>query len=293
MTRDVDRCPDLETIAAYLDGRLDARERSVVAAHLVECADCYFLFRESAQTRVDAEATDAKPPAATRPARARRWWPAVAGALATAAAVWIGVGTGALNVWRAAQPELSALVAAVGTDRTVEGRLTGGFAYGPLRRAVRGAGDATTVSPDVRIVAAHIEKDAGTSHTQEAMRTLGIAHLVVGDIERAVTTLEAAANEPTADAATFSDLAAAYLARGAARGGTRDAVAAVTAAERAIGLNPTLAEASFNRADALERAGRPEEALAAWEAFLRIDATSGWADEARQHARALRGVVAR
>ena len=42
-------CPDLETIAAYLDGRLTERERARVTAHLADCEDCYALFSESAR----------------------------------------------------------------------------------------------------------------------------------------------------------------------------------------------------------------------------------------------------
>ncbi len=52
---------------------------------------------------------------------------------------------------------LTQLVAAVGTERTFDSRLTGGFAYAPVRGAVRGAND-VNLSPDVRIAIAEIEK---------------------------------------------------------------------------------------------------------------------------------------
>src|SRR5262249_44948335 len=153
-------------------------------------------------------------------------------------------------------------------------------AYGSFRGPIRGADDATNLSPDVRIAAARIEKDAGTSRTQEAMRTLGIAHLVVGDIDRAVTTLEAAANESTADAQTLSDLAAAYLVRARRRADVKDAETALTMAERATTMNPQLVEAWFNRAYALERLARRDEAKQAWQAYLNVDSSSPWAEEA-------------
>jgi len=286
--RDAGVCPDLETIAAYLDDRLAARDRARVAAHLAECADCYFLFTETARLQTAAGASNV--PAPAPPAwyrRHRTLWPTVAGALAAAAAVWFVVATGGTLPWRHARPELQALVAAVGTDRTIEPRLTGGFAYGPLRGRVRGAGEAATVSPDVRIAAAQIEKDAGTSGTQEAMRTLGLAHLVVGDVDRAITTLEAAANEPTADARTFSDLSAAYLVRADRERRDADVTAALQMAERALAADPSLAEARFNRADALQRAGRRDAARDAWRAYLQIDGDSGWAGEAQAHLREL------
>jgi tetratricopeptide (TPR) repeat protein len=283
-TRDGGDCPDLETIAAYLDGRLDARERVAVAAHVAECEECYFVFTEAAQTHIAVPASDAPVPRAwwTKPAVL---WPAAA-TLATAAAVWLAVGTGVIARWRGTQPELQALVAAVGTERTIEPRLTGGFAYGPLRGPVRGAGG-ERVSPDVRIAAAQIEKDAGTSRTQDAMRLLAVAHLVLGETNRAIALLEAAANEPTADARTFSDLAAAYLVRATADRRDDDVVSALQMADRAIARDASLVEAWFNRAYALQRADRRDDARAAWQQYLSVDSASGWAVEARTHLREL------
>ena len=283
MTRDASDCPDLETLAAYLDGRLSARERADVTAHLADCADCYFVFTEAAQTHVTSRAVEPTRPMRSWWTRPRVMWPAVASALATAATIWLAVGTGVFNLWRGARPELQALVAAVGTDRTIEPRLTGGFAYGPLRGPVRGAGDSSSerISPDVRIAAAQIEKDAGTSRTQDAMRLLAVSHLLIGGVDRAIALLEAASNEPTADARTFSDLSAAYLVRAETSRQPDAAAAAVRAADRAIALDRHLAEAWFNRADALQRVSRLDEARDAWRAYLAIDAQSGWADEAR------------
>jgi len=281
MTRDADGCPDLETIAAYLDGRLGTRERAAVAAHLAECQACYFVFSEAAQTHVAETAAEPRAEQAWW-RQPRVLWPSV-GALATAAAVWLAAVTGVGDRWRGTQPELRALVAAVGTDRTIEPRLTGGFAYGPLRGPVRGAADSGGVSPDVRIAAAQIEKGAGTSRTQDAMRLLGVAHLVIGETDRAIALLEAAASEPTADARTFSDLAAAYLVRADEERRADAVTAALQMSDRAIARDRTLAEAWFNRADALEHAGRVDEARRAWRAYLSIDSQSGWAAEARAH----------
>src|SRR5258705_3141643 len=48
-------CPDLESIAAYLDGRLSDRERARITEHLASCEECYAVFSESAQTHVAPE----------------------------------------------------------------------------------------------------------------------------------------------------------------------------------------------------------------------------------------------
>src|SRR5438067_1447057 len=144
-----DDCPDLETLAAYLDGRLKGRDRDRVTAHAADCDTCYFVIAETARMPLPAAGSE-------RRSAWREWltlpkvvWPTAA-ALATAAMVWLAVGTAWL---RPASPDLQQLVAAVGTDRTIEARLTGGFAYGPLRGPVRGA-ESVNVSPDVRIAAA-------------------------------------------------------------------------------------------------------------------------------------------
>jgi len=278
-------CPDLESIAAFLDGRLTGRARSDIVAHIADCDDCAFVLGEAAQIR----------PMREGPEWARWWdrfrepavmWPSI-GALAAAAVLAIAVGTGSLTRWRSGQPpELQALIAAVGADRTVEPRLSG-FAYGPLRGPVRGAAS-ETVSPDVRIAAATIEKDAAAHRTPQALRSLGLAYLVMGDVDRAVPALEEAAGQAAPDAQALSDLAAAYLVRASRTNQPQDVARALTMAERAVNANPASAEARFNRAFALERLSRPGDARQAWEEYLRLDGSSPWAGEARTHLGQLR-----
>lgn len=47
-------CPDPETLAACLDGMLPTGEREQVAAHVVTCETCGYIFTEAAQIRVAA-----------------------------------------------------------------------------------------------------------------------------------------------------------------------------------------------------------------------------------------------
>src|SRR6188474_614461 len=99
----VDACPDLETLAGYLDGRLTERERADIAAHVAGCETCYFVFTEAAQTRASDRARaelDANVVPAPTPLPAPPWWTtpriswSVAAGLAVAATVVIAVGTG-------------------------------------------------------------------------------------------------------------------------------------------------------------------------------------------------------
>lgn len=66
----------------------------------------------------------------------------------------------------------------------------------------------------------------------------------------------------------------------------QDAVVAFT---EVLAHRPGHRRAAFGRARALHEAGEREAALTAWAAYLELDATSPWADEARRLRRALRG----
>jgi tetratricopeptide (TPR) repeat protein len=189
---------------------------------------------------------------------------------------------------RSEEPALQALVAAVGTERTFVPRLTGGFAHGPVRGPVRsGNAGSATLSPDVRIAAAQIEKETGTQPSPQGLQARGIAALVVGDLDRAVVALEDSATGGTSDARILNDLASAYLVRGEQTKNTDDLSKALATLNRALELDRTLPEVLFNRAYALERLALVSEAREAWQAYLTIDNRSGWADEARARLRAL------
>jgi tetratricopeptide (TPR) repeat protein len=297
LTHRLEPCPDAETLGAYLDGRLAQDERARVTAHVADCDDCYFVVTEAAQ--IPSTAAELEPELITV---RRKWWESkavvwsssFAGALATAAMLWLAVGgdwlksradTAAMRKSLALQ---AALVAAVGNERLVEPRLTGGFAYGPLRGTVRsGQSFVARVSPDVRIAAAQIEKEDLANRTALTLRALAAAKIALGDVEAAVTALEAGADRPTPDPRTLSDLAAAYIIRATRMNQPQDFTKAVTAADRAVKADPKLAEAWFNRAYALERLSLPE-ARDAWADYLKVDDRSGWADEARQHLQRMR-----
>ena len=77
--------PELEEIAAYLDGRLSAAERRGITAHLSVCTECLELFTETAHALEETSAGTAggKVVPFDRPLRSpHRWLPAVAAAAA-------------------------------------------------------------------------------------------------------------------------------------------------------------------------------------------------------------------
>jgi tetratricopeptide (TPR) repeat protein len=265
--------PDAERLAEYADGLLPADARTEIERHLIACPDCRTVV---AETMVFAERD-------VRPFRSRPWVRGVAATLAAAAVLFI-----AARVVRPSWleriigspsdgPELQALIAALGNapDRPVDARLPGGFKYAPARSPVRGARESET-SPDVRIAAAKIEKLAQQGGPGSFPEALGMAYLALGRPDRTVAVLE---SSPSPSTNALTTLAAAYL----ARGDTGDAQRAVGAARKALDRSPADEAAAFNYALALERANLLEEARRAWQAYIALDAQSGWAAEARQH----------
>ena len=281
MRRDARRCPDSETLAAFIDGKLTGPERERVVEHLADCADCYFVFSESTRAAADADAAGADDRSRFRVIRAwfgrpRVVWPSVA--LAAAAALLIA---SRLPLGSSTPAGLVELVAAVGTERTVEPRLSGGFAYGPLK-ATRGAG--TEASPEVRLAAAKLEQALSERRTAANLDAVGVAHLVTRRPADAVTALVIATRDRPNEARYLSDLAAAYLSRAQSTRAPDDLTSALDAADRATRLAPKMPEAWFNRALAIEQIpAMRDQAKAAWDDYLTIDSQSPWAEEAKQH----------
>lgn len=175
------------------------------------------------------------------------------------------------------------LAEAVGGVRASEGRLTGGFAHSRFasqRARVRN-------SRDLKKARERIEKAHIRERSPQAFANTGVLHLLTGHEENAVGWLERAARRGPADAAIWSDLAAAYLARSEQGGGFTDLLNALEAADRAVETNPDLAEAQFNLAVALDRLSLRWRARAAWQRFLDLDGGSAWSKEARERFTAL------
>lgn len=80
--------PELEILAAYVDGRLSSAERARVAAHLASCEDCFEVFAETVRLTAEGEAlaplkgADSYPFPFRRMAPGWRWAAAVAAGLA-------------------------------------------------------------------------------------------------------------------------------------------------------------------------------------------------------------------
>jgi len=275
-------CPEPEVLAAYVDRGLSLSERARVEVHLASCPQCVALVAGVARTVEELSALRPDPAVAAEaaPLVTRR---AVAGALAAAAAVIAVLATPALvRPWLGRDSGLVSLVGSVGEQRSVLGRLTGGFPHAPLRAPSAGGQDGRAAGTDrVQLTAGRIRESFGNRETPSQMHAIGVSQLLAGRYDDAAQSLLAASREQPANARYLSDVAAVQLER--ARLGLRpdDLPRALAAADRARRLDPSLKEAWFNRALAASALSLTVDARAAWTDYLQRDGASPWATEAR------------
>jgi tetratricopeptide (TPR) repeat protein len=280
-------CPDPGLVAAHADGHLSGEEAARMDAHLASCQTCGEVFAETLRFALE-QAEEAPPRRAVLPLFRRHLYPVAAG-LAAAAALILAI----RPVWRGnpnrlAQPIVAELATALGEQRFIEPRLTGGFRHGRLV-LLRGeeARGLDAYPPAVLGAVARIRERAQADRSPETLGALGVTYLLSGDIPAAVKALESAAAQAPRNASLLSDLAAAYLVKASRLDEPADVPKALEAAEKAIALDSPPPEAYFNRALALESLHLVEAARKAWQDYLSRDAASGWTDEARRHLEAL------
>lgn len=303
MERVLNSCPDPEALAAWIDRGVDAAERAEIEAHLSACDDCRYLVASVLDTQVAVAAESSPTPRATPPADGgkvvrfsrRAVWGTVSG-LAAAAVLLLAVGVPP-RWWQPADSstasKLANLAAAVRNGRTVEARLSGGFAYSPFRAPMRSGGSSAAADNwSLYAAAGKIREDVERDPTADNLHALGVAHLLLGEYDAAIRAFEDAIGQSPAPAQYHNDLAAAYLARWRQLDRPDDLPRALEAVERALERDAQLLEARFNRALALEAMFLNDEARAAWEDYLSRDSSSEWADEARAHLRKLQSTQA-
>lgn len=264
------RCPTDETLAAFVEGGVDATTRLEVLAHIEHCSECM-----AAVLSANAHLAEAR--AAAQPQKSRSaWW------LAVAAVVLIALV--AVPLLRRRADPLERLVAlAPRSARVVEPRLSGGFAWAPYRGPMR-SGDAAADARRLKLggVAGDAIEAAADDESNDAQHAAGIAMVLIDRPAEGMERLRVVAERSPQDARAWNDLAAARTAAAVQLERPSLLPEALAAADRAVRIDPRSAEALFNRALILEHLGVTGEARAAWERYLAVDATSPWAVEARQ-----------
>ena len=276
-------CLEPEVLAAYVDHSLSLAERARVETHLASCPTCTALL--AGVVRAVAQIAPVLPQAVDAVGVSpRAAWQAIARALAAAAAVIAVLALPTLvRPWLERDAGLVGLAGAVGEQRSVLGRLTGGFPHAPLDGSSAGGQDDRAAETDrVLLTAGRIRESLGELTTPSRLHATGMAQLLSHRYDAAAQLLLAASREQPNNAQYLSDVAAVQLER--ARRGLRpdDLPRALAAADRARRLDPSLREAWFNRALAITALSLTDQAKTAWTEYLRRDSTSPWAAEARK-----------
>jgi CHAT domain-containing protein len=145
----------------------------------------------------------------------------------------------------------------------------------------------------LRIAVAERRQLARTVSSVMNLHRSGQAELLVDRPEPALADLEAALRAETGEeeaargiarssnASLLIDLSAVYY-TASGRGHAYALPAAIESAERALEIDADSLAALWNRALALQAMGARDDASAAWDSYLRNDASSDWAKEARE-----------
>src|SRR4051794_4152666 len=254
----------------FASGDLDAQTRNYVLAHIEHCSDCMAAVL-SANAHLKEERS------VWRSRTNSRWWMS-----AVAAAVLIAII--AVPMLRSGHDPIGKLVALAPTsERTIEPRLSGGFAWAPYHGPMRATGTSMDAARlELGGAAGEAINRAEHDRSTEVQHAAGVAMVLVEKPEEAVARLEAVARTSN-DARTWSDLAAARYAAASQLGRASLYPTALAAADAALRIDPNLSEALFNRALILTRLGLTDEAKRAWQRYLQVDSSSSWAIEARSH----------
>ncbi|ABF43245.1 Tetratricopeptide repeat protein [Candidatus Koribacter versatilis Ellin345] len=306
-------CPDEERWSFLAAGRLSASEEKQLHEHASDCLHCGRLLKLadddlavelSQEERATIASLASSRPAQQRalgermselmeagaarerrpspPARARwlRWaLPAATAALA---------GCGALYWSLEVRPLRHAdnlIAAAYTSQRPFDLRLPGA-AYGPIRQQ-RGGATRRLDQPDLLQAEAELAIQLDKHKTDpDWLRAQARIALLEGDPSQAVALLEPLSQHEGVKPGTMMDLAIAYIALGDVSTSPRresDYKKGLSLLDRSLTADPASAVALFNRALVLERLQRQPEAAAAWKEYLKVDAESAWAHEARAH----------
>jgi CHAT domain-containing protein len=212
----------------------------------------------------------------------RRYRPAML--LIVAASILIGIGY-YWTQWRNSpvQDGLKALRRSYRHSRPLEARVTGDFAYQPYE-AKRGGPVSSEIDHDQFSYAlAELTRAVASQPTTEARHALGRLYLLDDKFERAEEQLTLALGGAPREARLHADLATLYYERSKYANQLALLSKALEHYNSAIGIEPRLVEALFNRALCRERMGLFTDARADWERYLQYDTRSPWAGEAREH----------
>lgn len=219
-------------------------------------------------------APDPVEPPPVRPRQLMRWMAPIAASLV----VVIG-GAAALRQWRDAGPGLEVLRSAHVDVRPIHGRLTG-FAYAPAPATMR-SGDISDANISIPLLDAAAAVEAARSRRTSATsrHAYGVALLVAGDVDGAITVLSEAVAVRPADAAVLNDAAAAWLQKAQTTSDVQARQEARRLAERATAADASRPEGWFNLASVAMLDGDDAAVQRALARLRALEGASPWVEE--------------
>jgi tetratricopeptide (TPR) repeat protein len=300
------KCPDEDRLRLLLPGQIDPAEADKLLTHAAGCDWCGTVLREAAQDLSDPPTGEEEELAAKArladPGRRRelaerivtkrketgdgpwlaiwRWWPAAGLAAAGTAVASLLFQMG----WLGGVPAAQRLTCrAYAEQRELPMRLMACAAYAPIHTE-RGTESSRLGRPDLMEAEARVARGAETHPNDPAwLHLLGRADLLDGKDDAAVAELERARALRPKDAYILSDLGMAYYQKAERKKDPQSYALAFERLSEGAGLKGNDPALLFNRALAAESLFAFTEARDYWEAYLRLDSTTGWAREARQH----------
>jgi CHAT domain-containing protein/predicted Zn-dependent protease len=229
------------------------------------------------------------------------WWRALFAPRWKVAAFALLALFAAVGVWslgfRQTQVErgLVALDKAYNQQRPLEARITG-MSYARFS-AERGPGPLPDDARALDLSRTLLQSAASDDPNPSTLDALGRFYMTQKEFDKAILQFEEALRSSPDDAQVHADLGAALLEQAKQlRGRDEDGKVMERLAEsqrhlsEALRLNPSLPEASFNRALCLEELMLREQAGEAWRSYLKLDPHSKWAEEAQRRLRDLSGL---
>jgi len=259
--------PTDETLAAFIDDRLNTQQKRAVIEHLADCDECRTFLNDVSDIKAMDEAEGN---VVEMPKRAS--WRVAAASLAVAAGLVVVFGATTIREW-AWGPSVDEVVAAGAQldRRPTKGRLSVELPHKEAKSTNRGSGapEVPVFNPELPLAVNDVLGDFYEAKRPDP-HAFGLAQLMAGDYKQAIPELEKAAKT---DEKAKIDLAAALL----ARGGDNDYEKALELSQQS-----NTPEALWNRAVALTYLQRDKEALAAWKAYVAVDPSSDWGKEAQR-----------
>ncbi|HEU4770318.1 MAG TPA: tetratricopeptide repeat protein, partial [Pyrinomonadaceae bacterium] len=198
----------------------------------------------------------------------------------------------ALGVWQLfrqsdVEKGLLALNAAYREQRPLEARISN-LDYAPFV-VTRGAATQNVDQNELTRAELTLQEALKKDPSAAVHHALGKVYLAKKEFDRAIEQFDAGIKTDPNDASLYADLGAAWLEKGrldleagASGKGTEQLGRSLENLNKALGLNPNLLEALFNRALCEEQLTLYSEAEKDWREYLTRDANSQWAQEARR-----------